>query len=146
MIAIEELGRPSDIIDEGLAGNIGGRRGQPGGEVTLFPSALRNFDVDREALSVFAGGRFPRSIRTIIATSAFDAESFEVSYPLAGSFVKFLLRTRGLTAVKAFFAASGVVDSREEIEAGLQAAFEAPAAVLEAEWREEIGAPPAQGD
>ena len=24
--------------------------------------------------------------------------------------------------------------------------FEAPAAVLEAEWREEIGAPPAQGD
>ncbi|HET9480809.1 MAG TPA: hypothetical protein VFP98_03560 [Candidatus Polarisedimenticolia bacterium] len=146
VIAIEELGRPSDFFDEGLAVNFGGLRVLPGGEVTLFPSALRNFDADREALSVFAGGRFPRSIRTILATSAFEAEPFEVSYPLAGSFVKFLLRTRGLTAVKAFFAASGVVDSQEEIEAGLQAAFEAPAAVLEAEWREAIGAPAAPGD
>jgi hypothetical protein len=66
-----------------------------------------------------------------------------VSYPLAGSFVKFLLRTRGLDAVKAFFAGSGVADSRAEIEAALEAAFGASAAALEAQWRAEIGAPAA---
>jgi hypothetical protein len=138
VIAIEELGRPSDFFDEGLAVNFGGLR-LVQGEVTLFPSALRNFDVDREVRSVFAGGEFSGSIRRILASRDFDDLSFRVTYPLAGSFVKFLLETRGLDALKAFFARSRSTDSVEQIERELELAFGASLAALEAEWRSRIG-------
>jgi hypothetical protein len=140
VIAQEELGRPSDFFDEGLAVNFGGLRIE-GGEVTLFPSALRNFEVDREALTVFASGRFSGSIRQILTSSAFQAQSFEVTYPLAGSFVKFLLRTRGVAAVRTFFQGASAFDSLAEIEERLQLAFGAPLDSLEAEWRAAAGLP-----
>lgn len=142
VIAHEELGRPSDFFDEGLAVNFGGLR-VVDGEVTLFPSALRNFDVDREALTVFAGGRFDGSVRQILTSAAFQQLPFEVTYPLAGSFVKFLLRTRGLAALKTFFAASSLFDSQAEIEERLALAFGAPLDDLEAEWRAGAGLPAA---
>jgi hypothetical protein len=141
VIAIEELGRPSDFFDEGLAVNFGGLR-LVDGAVTLFPSALRNFDVDREALSVLAGGRFGGSIRQILTSSSFGDRPFEVTYPLAGSFVKFLLRTRGLEAVKTFFGRSRAADPLARIEADLELAFGAPLDVLEAEWRAAASLPP----
>lgn len=142
VIAQEELGRPSDFFDEGLAVNFGGLR-VVDGEVTLFPSALRNFDVDREALTVFAGGRFAGSIRRILTSATFQRVPFEVAYPLAGSFVKFLLRTRGVPALKTFFAGSSQLDSEAEIEERLALAFGASLEVLEAEWRAGAGLPPA---
>lgn len=141
VIAIEELGRPSDFFDEGLAVNFGGLR-VTDGEVTLFPSAQRNFDVDREVLSIFAGRRFDGSIRDILTSSAFDELDFEVSYPIAGSFVKFLLRTRGLDALKTFFARSRAGAGQASIEAELLTAFGAPAGTLEGEWRAALGLPP----
>ncbi len=140
VIAQEELGRPSDFFDEGLAVNFGGLRIEDG-EVTLFPSALRNFEVDREALTVLASGRFSGSIRQILTSSDFKGRPFEVTYPLAGSFVKFLLRTRGAVAVRTFFQGSSAFDSREEIEERLELAFGAPLDTLEAEWRAAAGLP-----
>lgn len=141
VIAIEELGRPSDFFDEGLAVNFGGLR-VVDGEVTLFPSALRNFDVDQEVRSVFAGARFSGSIRPILTSHGFDELSFEVTYPIAGSFVRFLRSTRGLAALKAFFAGASASDSLERIELDLEAAFGARLDVLEAEWRAAVGLPP----
>lgn len=141
VIAQEELGRPSDFFDEGLAVNFGGLRVEDG-RVTLFPSALRNFDVDREALSVFASGRFGGSIRGILSTAGFDALPFDVTYPLAGSFVKFLLRSRGLEALKLFFGRSRPSDPVEQVVADLEAALGAPFAELEAGWRSSAGLPP----
>jgi hypothetical protein len=140
VIAQEELGRPSDFFDEGLAVNFGGLRIESG-EVTLFPSALRNFDVDREALTVLATGHFSGSIRQILTTSTFEARPFDITYPLAGSFVKFLLRTRGPAAIRTFFQASTAADSLAQIEARLEAAFGAPLDVLEADWRAAAGLP-----
>lgn len=140
VIAIEELGRPSDFFDEGLAVNFGGLR-LVGGEVTLFPSALGSFEVDREALSIFAGGRFTGSLREILTSAAFDAVPFDVGYPLAGSFVKFLLATHGLDALKAFFASSRSGDPLARIEADLVLAFGVPLDRLEAEWRTALGLP-----
>lgn len=140
VIAIEELGRPSDFFDEGLAVNFGGLR-LVDGQVTLFPSALRNFDVDQEVLSVFAGGRFSGSIRQLLASASFQTLPFEVAYPIAGSFVKFLLRTRGLGPLKAFFAGSSRSDPLPDIEARLDAAFGAPLDALEAEWRSSLDLP-----
>jgi hypothetical protein len=142
VIAQEELGRPSDFFDEGIAVNFGGLR-VVDGEVTLFPSALRNFDVDDEARSVLAGGRFSGSIRQILASGSFDSLPFEVTYPLAGSFVKFLLRTRGVPALKTFFSASHAADALPAIESALEEAFGAPVDALEAEWRSSAGLPPA---
>jgi hypothetical protein len=141
VIAQEELGRPSDFFDEGLAVNFGGLR-VVDGQVTLFPSALRNFDVDQEARSVLAGGRFPGSIRQVLTSAAFGALSFEITYPLAGSFVKFLLRTRGVPPLKSFFSRSSASDTQATIEGELEAAFGAPAEVLESEWRAAAGLPP----
>jgi hypothetical protein len=140
VIAQDELGRPSDFFDEGLAVNFGGLRVE-GGEVTLFPSALRNFEVDREALTVLASGRFSGSIRQILTSSDFDAMPFEVTYPLAGSFVKFLLRTRGPAAVRTFFQSASQFDPLPQIEADLEAAFGAPLDALEADWRADAGLP-----
>ena len=142
VIAHEELGRPSDFFDEGLAVNYGGLR-LVDGAVTLFPSALRNFDVDQEVRSVLAGGRFAGSIRQILTSRDFQARPFEVTYPLAGSFVKHLLRARDVEALKAFFARSRAADPLETIEADLELAFGAPLDALEAEWRAAIGVPPA---
>jgi hypothetical protein len=142
VIAHEELGRPSDFFDEGLAVNFGGLR-VVDGEVTLFPSALRNFDVDREALTVFAGDRFAGSIRQILTSADFQRLPFEVTYPLAGSFVKFLLRSRGVPALKTFFASSSRLDSQAAIEERLTLAFGVPLDDLEAEWRAGAGLPSA---
>jgi hypothetical protein len=141
VIGQEELGRPSDFFDEGLAVNFGGLR-VVDGRTTLFPSALRNFEVDREALSVLATGRFSGSIRPILTTAGFQGPPFDVTYPLAGSFVKFLIQSRGVSALKAFFGSSTRLDPLEEIEADLAAAFGAPFAVLESEWRAAAGLPP----
>jgi hypothetical protein len=141
VIAQEELGRPSDFFDEGLAVNFGGLRVEDG-EVTLFPSALRNFDADREALSVLFGGRFSGSIRQILTSASFEGLPFDVTYPLAGSFVKFLIRTRGVPALKIFFGGSSASDPLPAIEERLGLAFGAPLDSLEAEWRASAGLPP----
>jgi hypothetical protein len=140
VIAQDELGRPSDFFDEGLAVNFGGLR-VVGGEVTLFPSALRNFEVDSEALTVLASGRFSGSIRQILTSASFQSRPFDVTYPLAGSFVKFLIRTRGVAALKTFFAGSSAFDSLGEIEGRLEVAFGAPLDALEVEWRTAAGLP-----
>ncbi len=142
VIAIEELGRPSDFFDEGLAVNFGGVR-VTANQVEIFPSALRNFEIDAEVRSVFAGGRFPGSVREILTSRAFQALSFEVSYPVAGSFVKFLLHTRGLPALRTFFASSAQFDASADIEADLLGAFGAPIQSLESEWRSSLGLPEA---
>jgi len=84
-----QLGDPGPFFQEGLAVALSGSkwRGQALGRVRL-PAALR-----RQKVSVLA--------------ARFESMDPETAYPIAGSFVAFLIKTYGVSRMADFFRASG---------------------------------------
>ena len=84
-----QLGDPGPFFQEGLAVALSGSkwRGQTLGKVRL-PAALR-----QQKVSVLA--------------ARFESMDPETAYPVAGSFVAFLIKTYGVSRVAEFFRASG---------------------------------------
>ena len=107
------IGRPSDFFNEGIAvalsfDPLGGR----------FVSLWNNTPIDTIARQHLIAGTLP-SIAGMAETEAFRRISDQISYPAAGSFVSFLLRERGMPAMRTFFQGG----SRDESLAALEARF-----------------------
>jgi len=98
-----QLGDPGPFFREGLAVALSGSkwRGQALGKVRL-PAALR-----QQKVSVLA--------------ARFESMEPETVYPIAGSFVAFLIKTYGVSRVAEFFRASG--DSGSPREDAFRATF-----------------------
>jgi len=127
------VGRPSDFFNEGIAvalavDPLGGR------DYPLWSSTPVH-DVARASLR---SGDVP-PLAAIVETSPFRALPDSVSYPAAGSFMEFLVDTRGLAAVLAFFRTGDRFDSLETIERNFQAAFGVTLAEADAAWRAFLG-------
>jgi len=127
------VGVPSDFFNEGIAvamavDPMAGR----------FVSLWNSTPIDVIARASLRAGQLP-SIASMMTTDGFHRLPESTSYPLAGSFVDFLLRTRGMRAMQVFLRSSTRTDSAAVIESRFAAAFGGPVAAAEAEWRAFLG-------
>jgi hypothetical protein len=116
-IYTELLGRPSDLFNEGIAvalsyDPLGGR----------FVALWNSTPIHEVTRNLLRGNALP-SLRTIAETEAFRRVSDQVSYPVAGSFMSFLLDRRGMPATRSFFQISTRGDPLPAIEANFLTSF-----------------------
>jgi hypothetical protein len=93
-----------------------------------------NTPIDLVALNLLRAGLLP-SVDRIAESQAFRGITDSTSYPAAGSFVGFVLRERGMPALRAFFRSSTRDDSLALIQARFSAAFGWSLAEAEGRWR-----------
>jgi hypothetical protein len=121
-----ELGDPGPFFQEGLAVALSGSkwRGQALSRVRL-PAALRRQDVS-------------------VLAARFESMEPETAYPIAGSFVAFLIKTYGVSRMAEFFRASG--DSGSPTDAAFRATFGESLDQAGTAWKEDRavrpGSPP----
>jgi hypothetical protein len=94
------IGRPSDFFNEGIAvalstDPLAGR----------FVSLWNNTPIHQIAADTLRAGLIP-PLSTMVETEAFRRVSDQASYPLAGSFVSYLIDTHGMAAMREFFQGS----------------------------------------
>ena len=131
----ELIGRPSDFFNEGIAVALSydpaaGR----------FVALWNNTPIHDVARSLTGSGTVT-SIGGIVDTEAFRRLPDQQSYPLAGSFVSFLIDDRGMPAMLAFFRASSRADSRAIIDTRFTSAFGFSVAEGEQRWRAFLSRP-----
>ncbi|HSL23160.1 MAG TPA: hypothetical protein VK886_16645 [Vicinamibacterales bacterium] len=124
------FGRPSDFFNEGIAvalsyDPLGGR----------FVSLWNNQAIHDIASNLLRTRALP-SIPSIAEADTFRRQNDQVAYPVAGSFVSFVLDQRGVPAMKAFFGASSQDDRLGVIESRFSASFGWSLAEAEARWHE----------
>lgn len=127
------IGRPSDFFNEGIAVAL-----------SVDPSAGRlvplwnNTPIDDVARSLLRSGTLP-TIPEIVETEAFRRLPDQTSYPAAGSFMAFVLRTGGMDAMRTFFRSSSRVDTQAAIASRFRDAFGLSLTDAEAGWRAFLG-------
>lgn len=123
------MGRPSDFFNEGIAvamavDPLAGR----------MVSLWNNTPIDDLASGMQRGGTLP-ALAGMVETEAFRRVSDQVSYPVAGSFVSYVVVSYGMTAVRTFFAGSTRGDSVDAIRSRFATSFGVTLEQAEAEWR-----------
>lgn len=123
------IGRPSDFFNEGIAvalsyDPMAGR----------YHSLWSNTHIDDVAKSLMRQGTLP-PVAAMSTTGDFRNVTEMVGYPAAGSFVSFMLRERGMTAMRTFFQTSGRDDSAAQIQARFQAVFGLALDEADQRWR-----------
>jgi hypothetical protein len=77
----------------------------------------------------------------LLTNEQFRALDSQIAYPAAGSFVRFLIDTRGgVPAIKALFARSTFQDAPEVTRRNIEAIYGTPLDALEAAWHELLDA------
>ena len=123
------IGRPSDYFNEGIA--------------VAMETDPANHDLvprwSNTPLHTLAKG-FMQTNRLSFVQDVDDTDTFRkldesVSYPMAGSFVEFLIERYGMAKVKDFFRASTRDDSRSTINTKFQQAFGVSVADADQAWR-----------
>jgi hypothetical protein len=123
------IGRPSDFFNEGIA-------------VALsfdpldnrFVSLWNSTPIDNVARDFLRAGQLP-TVAAMMETSAFRAMSDGVTYPASGSFVSFLLRERGMPAMRVYFQTGTRNDSAATIQSRFGTAFGFSIAEADQQWR-----------
>lgn len=103
------IGRPSDFFNEGIAVALSA---DP--STRRFVSLWNNTPIDDIARSLHRARALP-AILTIVETEAFRRLPDQTSYPAAGSFVSYVLRTSGMDAIQTFFRSSSRADTQADI-------------------------------
>lgn len=122
------LGRPSDFFNEGIAvalaiDPLGGR------DYPLW----NNTPVHAVAGEAMRNRQIP-PLATIVETDPFRRVRDDLSYPVAGSFVKFLVDTRGPGPIVTLFRTGERSDSLATIERNFEAAFGVTLQRAEQDW------------
>lgn len=84
-----------------------------------------------------ATGRLP-ALSSLLRSADFFNFDTNMMYPCAGSFVRYLIDTRGLAPLKAYFAAATFEDAASVTESHFLAAYGRPVDALWEEWRARI--------
>jgi hypothetical protein len=123
------IGVPSDFFNEGIAVAMAVDP-QAGNFVSLWNVTPIHM-IARDAMR---SGQLP-PVASMMTTEGFQRLQQTASYPLAGSFVDFLLGARGMSALQTFFRSSTRADSAGTVESRFAAAFGLSIAAADAEWR-----------
>lgn len=119
-IILRPLGRPCKLLEEGTAEYI-----QRSDRVHAWYLRAR-------------ASRSPCRIAELIDDAAFQASDLFLTYPLAASFVGFLIQRRGVETFKQLYCAPAV-----DMERSVQKLYGQPLAALEADWRAFLASLPA---
>ncbi len=122
------VGRPTDFFNEGIA--VAMQMDPQGGRMEAFWSSRA---MHEWAHTFRLNGELPR-LADMVETSAFRRLDDVKSYPMAGSFVGFVIDDRGMDRMKSFFRAGSREASRAEIERQFSAAFGLTLPDAEARW------------
>jgi hypothetical protein len=124
------VGRPTDFFNEGIAVAM---------SVDLQGGSLdpiwQSRTVHTWSSTFRAQGSLPR-IADIVETGAFRQLDANRSYPIAGSFVSFLIESRGMEQTRQFFRNGSRDSRRSDIERQFSAAFQLTLADAETQWLE----------
>ena len=123
------IGRPSDFFNEGIAVALSF---DP--LANRFVSLWNNTPIDQIARDLQRAGTLP-SMTGMADTDAFRRLSDQTSYPVAGSFVGFVLRERGAAAMRAFFEGGARLESLSAIQSRFTAVFGWSLAEADQRWR-----------
>jgi hypothetical protein len=129
------IGRPPDFFNEGIAVALSfdpleGR----------FVSLWNNTPIDTIARQHLSAGTLP-AISGLAETEAFRLVADQLSYPVAGSFVGFLVRERGMASMRAFFQGGSRGEALSSIQSRFAAAFGWSLAEAETRWRVFLASP-----
>ena len=128
-LVILYLGHPPALFNEGVAV---AHQTDPGAGI-LTPR-WNGQDLHVLARQLDVAGRLP-AISALLQSTDFFRYDTEITYPMAGSFVRYLLDTYGLAPFKAFLRGAVFDAERSVTEARFQAAYGRSVAAAWAEWR-----------
>jgi hypothetical protein len=131
-IVILQMGFPPALFTEGVA--VAHSTDPVRGILTPRWSGT---DVHVLARGYDATGRLP-AVSSLLRSSEFFNFDMNMTYPSAGSFVRYLIDTYGLAPLKAYFASSTFEDAAAVTESKFLAAYGRPVATLWDEWRARI--------
>lgn len=136
-LVILQVGHPPALFNEGVAvaHHTDPARGLlvPRWNGTDLRTLARNYD---------AAGQLPPLPSLLRSTSFFDYDT-NITYPCAGSFVRYLIDTHGLASFKAYVRAARFDDPPATTEARFEAAYGRSAAAAWDEWRASLRRPDA---
>lgn len=127
-LVILQLGHPPALFNEGVA-----VAHQTNPAQDIWTPRWNGTDVHVLARQYDQTGRLP-ALGSLLATSRFFDHDTNVTYPCAGSFVRYLIDTHGLDTFKTFLAAAGFEDPPSRTETRFLAAYGRPLAGVWAEW------------
>lgn len=102
-----------------------------------YHSLWSNTHIDDVAKSLMRQGTLP-PLAAMSTTSDFRNVTEMVGYPAAGSFVSFMMRERGIAAMRTFFQTSGRDDSAAAIQSQFLAVFGLTLDEADQQWRSYI--------
>ena len=124
------VGRPTDFFNEGIAVAMSVDL-QSGGLDPIWQSQT----VHAWAANFRANGELPR-LSDIVETDAFRQLDDNRSYPIAGSFLSFMLDSHGIEPMKQFFRNGSREARRADIEREFSAAFGITLSDAEGQWHQ----------
>lgn len=130
------LGMPPALFSEGIA--VAHSTLPANG---VFEPQWNGTSVHDVARSYLRSGQMPPLDR-LIETRGFRSYEDNLTYPIAGSFVRYLIDTSGLGPVKEFFRTSGRGDGADRIRAAFQAAFGETIDAAWTRWQESLQSGP----
>jgi hypothetical protein len=122
------IGRPTDFFNEGIAVAM-----QTDPQHEVFEPMWASRSLHSWAYDIYRFNQLP-PLPEMIESDAFRKLDDARSYPMAGSFMKFMLDDRGMEPMKAFFRTGSRSDTRAEIERGFSTAFGLSLQDAETRW------------
>jgi hypothetical protein len=131
VVFVSGVGFPSALFSEGVAVAHQGASlmGSFDG-----PPQWNGTSVDQLARKHLADGTLP-VLDELVESSRFRSYDSQMTYPVAGSFVRYLIDQRGIERFKQFAARSGNTDSQRTIETDFQTVYGEPLATWWSRWR-----------
>jgi len=131
-LVILQIGHPPALFNEGIAV---AHQTDPV-RVVLTPR-WNGTDLHALARNYDASGRLP-ALSALLRSSEFSAVDAEITYPCAGSFVRWLIDTYGLVPLKRYISSATFDDAPATTENRFEAAYSRSLASAWSEWRAAI--------
>jgi hypothetical protein len=128
-LVILQIGHPPALFSEGVAV---AHQADPARGL-LFPR-WNGTDVHLLARDYDAAGRLP-ALSSLLRSNGFFDHDTNITYPCAGSFVRYLIDTRGLENFKSYLRDATFDDAASTTEARFQAAYGQALSLVWNEWR-----------
>jgi hypothetical protein len=134
-LVILQIGHPPALFNEGVA--VAHQTDPARG---VFRPRWNGTDLHALARQYEAAGRLP-ALSSLLRSSDFFSFDPNVMYPCAGSFVRYLIDTQGLTPMKRYFGSATFEDAPSVTEGRVGAAYGRSLTSLWDEWRAWIRSP-----